>query len=589
MMKMKHIFLLMGVFLLFSIMGMSQEVNFTTSVAAKKVGVTDRFQVTYSSSKQGQFIAPKYKNFKQVGGVSRGSNSSVNIVNGQMTQTQTFQYTLVLQPIKTGVFEVEGAKIKVEKATYESKSVEVEVVEESQARQRRRSSFDPFGIMDEMMRGMPQSRPRQIEITDKDLFAKISVSKGNVMKGEGFLVTYKVYARDFNFGIENYDFPTQEDFWTENIKTPEQIKPTNEILDGVRYQVYTLKKELLFPQKSGELKLNSFGIKARIQTSPFSSPLTKEVKSNAPVIKVNPLPKNAPSSFVNQVGSYSMDVKMASDSFVVNEPIDYTIHISGKGNLKQLSQLEIDFPKELEVYDPEIDNKLSVSESGVKGSKSFNYLLIPRKSGKFSLPEVSFTYFDLESKSYKTILHPAQGIVVTNPDGSAEMVDDSSETEEEKQSDTNTISLDLNSLWIGLATLGVLGLGIVLFLFISKRKGKEETEEERRKNARKKLSEKLSIAKSHLEKNEVSQFYNEILVGLNKYVNEKLGIETSKMTKQTIRETLGIKGVGKETTDLFVEVLEQCEMAKYAPLSNQNNEEIYEKSLDVIEEIESQI
>ena len=589
MMKMKHIFLLMGVFLLFSIMGMSQEVNFTTSVAAKKVGVTDRFQVTYSSSKQGQFIAPKYKNFKQVGGVSRGSNSSVNIVNGQMTQTQTFQYTLVLQPIKTGVFEVEGAKIKVEKATYESKSVEVEVVEESQARQRRRSSFDPFGIMDEMMRGMPQSRPRQIEITDKDLFAKISVSKGNVMKGEGFLVTYKVYARDFNFGIENYDFPTQEDFWTENIKTPEQIKPTNEILDGVRYQVYTLKKELLFPQKSGELKLNSFGIKARIQTSPFSSPLTKEVKSNAPVIKVNPLPKNAPSSFVNQVGSYSMDVKMASDSFVVNEPIDYTIHISGKGNLKQLSQLEIDFPKELEVYDPEIDNKLSVSESGVKGSKSFNYLLIPRKSGKFSLPEVSFTYFDLESKSYKTILHPAQEIVVTNPDGSAEMVDDSSETEEEKQSDTNTISLDLNSLWIGLATLGVLGLGIVLFLFISKRKGKEETEEERRKNARKKLSEKLSIAKSHLEKNEVSQFYNEILVGLNKYVNEKLGIETSKMTKQTIHETLGIKGVGKETTDSFIEVLEQSEMAKYAPLSNQNNEEIYEKSLDVIEEIESQI
>ncbi|MEN8786672.1 MAG: BatD family protein [Flavobacteriales bacterium] len=586
---MKHIFLLMGVFLLFSIMGMSQEVNFTTSVAAKKVGVTDRFQVTYSSSKQGQFIAPKYKNFKQVGGVSRGSNSSVNIVNGQMTQTQTFQYTLVLQPIKTGVFEVEGAKIKVEKATYESKSVEVEVVEESQARQRRRSSFDPFGMMDEMMRGMPQSRPRQIEITDKDLFAKISVSKGNVMKGEGFLVTYKVYARDFNFGIENYDFPTQEDFWTENIKTPEQIKPTNEILDGVRYQVYTLKKELLFPQKSGELKLNSFGIKARIQTSPFSSPLTKEVKSNAPVIKVNPLPKNAPSSFVNQIGSYSMDVKMASDSFVVNEPIDYTIHISGKGNLKQLSQLEIDFPKELEVYDPEIDNKLSVSESGVKGSKSFNYLLIPRKSGKFSLPEVSFTYFDLESKSYKTILHPAQEIVVTNPDGSAEMVDDSSETEEDKQSDANTISLDLNSLWIGLATLGVLGLGIVLFLFISKRKGKEETEEVRRKNARKKLSEKLSIAKSHLEKNEVSQFYNEILVGLNKYVNEKLGIETSKMTKQTIRQTLSSKGVGKETTDSFVEVLEQSEMAKYAPLSNQNNEEIYEKSLDVIEEIESQI
>ncbi len=585
--SMKNSLILIGISLLLSVVGMTQEVSFTTTVGAKKVGLTDVFEVTYTSNKPGTFSPPKFKNFKPVSNVSQGKSSQVDLNSG--TILVNYSFTIRLQAKKTGKFKVEGAKMRVGKATYESQSVEVEVVEESQVRQRRRSSFDPFGMMDDMMRGMPQARPRQIEITDKDLYARISVAKSNVFKSEGFLVTYKVFARDFNFGIEKYDFPTQENFWTENIKTPDQIKPKNEIIDGVRYQVYTLKKELLFPQKSGDLKLNPFGITARIQTSPFSSPLSKEITSNAPTIRVKALPSNAPASFVNQVGEYAMEVKMASDTFLINEPIDYTIHISGKGNLKQLSELDIDFPDELEVYDPEIDNKISVSEGGVRGKKSFNYLMIPRKSGKFTLPEVSFTYFDLDAKRYKTLTHPTQEIIISNPDGSEEVPENPQEDPKKNESEEITIALDLNYIWIGLGALGAIGLAIGLFLFITKRLRKEETEEERRKNARKKLAQKLSVAKLHLDNKEISEFYNETLVGLNNYVNEKLGIETAQMTKQTIVATLDEKGVKPETSSSFLQVLEQCEMAKYAPLSQGNNQEIYEKSLDVIEEIESQL
>ena len=577
---------------LISFTGIAQNVKFTTQVSARKVGVSDRFQVTYSSNKRGSFITPKFKHFKQLSAVGTGSSSNVNLNTGETKVTYT--YTIVLQPKDIGTFKVEGAKIKIGNATYESKPVSVEVVKESQARQRR--SQDPFDMMrqmqkemDDMMRGFPRTQRQPVEITDKDFFARISVSKNKVKKGEGLLLSYKIYARNFNFGLEKYDFPTQQNFWSENIKIPENIKPTSEIIKGIQYQVYTLKKEYVFPQKSGELTLNPFGITARIQTSPFSPAISKELKSNSPIITVESLPKNAPLSFVNQVGNYKLNVGLANDSLQINEPIDFTIQISGKGNLKQMNEISLEFPEAFEVYDPEVKNNISVSESGVKGKKKFNYLLIPRKSGSFVIPEVEFTYFDLETNSYKTISSPTRKVIVTNPDGVLEETTSDKDFTDNNQSKGNTVSLNLSYIWYVLGFLGIIGLVYLLFMFITKRKNKEETEEDRRKNARKKLAKKLAKAKSHLDTQNVSEFYNEILIGLNKYINEKLGIETAEMTKRTIRESLIEKGVEDSTINSFIGVLEKCEMAKYAPLSPQNNDIIYEKSIDVIEEIENQM
>lgn len=576
--------LIVSLLFLFGLIGYGQEVSFTTSVSAKKIGVTDRFQVTYSCNKQGSFITPRFNHFTQLGGVSQGSNSSVNIINGQVTQKVTYSYSIILQPKKTGVFNVEGAKIKVGNTTYESKSVEVEVVKESQARQRNRprSIFDQ---MDDMMRGFPQAQRQPVDVSDQDFFGRISVSKGKVKQNQGFLITYKIYARNFNFGLEKYDFPTQHDFWSEGIKMPNDIKPTNEKVNGVNYQVYTLKKELLFAQKSGMLKLNPFSVTARIQTSPFSPAITKKIVSNSPSIEVASLPQNPPESFTNQVGEYTLKTTFNRDSAQINEPIDFKITISGKGNLKQLNPLELTFPADLEVYDPEVKNKISVSEGGVKGSKIFNYLIIPRESGKYQLPKVEFSYFDVSSNTYKTLSAEDYEIVVTNEDGSIskpQKEEDSSEFAEKVEKENS----GFNWMWL-LIPLGVIG-GVGLW-FILIGKSKEETEEERKKNARKKLAQKLAIAKSHLDENEISQFYDEILIGLNNYVNQKLGIQTADMTKESIDQTLNKKGVNAETISLFIKVLEQCEMAKYAPLSAQNNEEIYEHSLTVIEEIEGQI
>jgi len=580
-----------GVCWMLTLLSFGQDVSFTTSVSAKKVGVEDVFEVTYSANKPGSFVAPKYRNFKQVGRVSEREERNVNLSTGKIIQK--YSYSIALQPKKIGVFEVEGAKFKVGKATYESRPVEVEVVKESQVQQRRRRStmFDPFGMMDEMMQGFPRSQPRQIELTEKDFFAKISVSKSQVMKGEGFVASYKIYARNFNFGLENYDFPTQKGFWTESIEIPKEIKPTVEVIDGIQYQVYTMKKEMLFPQQSGELILNPFKLTARIQTSPFSNPLSKSITSNSPRIQVKKLPANPPLSFVNQVGNYSMEVSLSSDSVGINEPIEMTIEVSGKGNLKQLTELPLTFDDKLEVYDPEVDVKLSVSEAGVKGSKTFTYLIIPRNSGVYELPSVDFSFFDLSTKSYQTIHWESRSVQVVDENGN--VVKTTTDTNQLLKVPNNqevpVIKLKTSTLFITLFSLLGVAILVALVWIIAKRRRKEETEEERKRKARKKLIEKLDIAKNHLEQGDISKFYHETLIGLSHYVNQKLSIETSQMTKESIRSTLFNKGVSEDSIQSFIEVLQECEMAKYASLSNQNNWAIYERSLEVIEELESQL
>ena len=333
--------------------------------------------------------------------------------------------------------------------------------------------------------------------------------------------------------------------------------------------------------------MNPFNLTARIQTSPFSPPISKTIISNAPTINVKSLPVIAPVSFINQVGDLDMEVSFKADSMIVDQPIDLKITVSGNGNLKQLSELQLNFPKEFEVYDPETKNNIRISENGISGSKTYNYLLIPRKAGVFKIKPIAFSYFDLKSKSYKTITSDAFTVNAYNEDGT---IDET--VIEQTEELTDKIDKEVKKgeyTWLYILIPSLLVGGIALYYLIFLIKNKEETEEERRKNARKKLALKMAVAKQHLDNNNIAGFYDETLIGLNKYVNEKLQIETAKMTKESISETLTNKGVGGKTTKSFITVLEQCEMAKYAPLSPQNNLEIYEKSVDVIEEIEGVI
>ncbi len=556
--------------------GLAQDVTFSTNIAAKKVGLSDRFEVTYSSNKQGEFILPEYKNFNRVGGIATGYSSNTDLNSG--VTRKTFDYTVTLQPKKIGTFTVEGAKIKVGKGTYQSKAAKIEVVKESQVKNRRQSLIDQF-----LGGGRPDQRQEQVEITNQDIFVTLEAVNPNVYRNQPVLVEYKLYVNKYKCQLEGVEIPTYSNFLSDEIAFT-QKSPEKKTINDKEYEVHTLKKVLLTPQKTGKLGVEAYKVQARVHTGGFMG-TSVIMESNSLEINVKELPKPMPANFSNQVGSYAIQVVPMVTRIEKDNPIQFKLEVIGEGNIKQLVAPEFSFPEGFESYDPEIATQYAPTDSSFAGKVTFSYLLIPRELGQFTIPKQEFTYFDVATESYKSVFTKEVKFTVANGSGSASdfATEDTEQlTPEQDESQSNSW------VWITIIPLSILAF-VGAFLLISKKNSKEkveETEEERRKNARNKLAKKLAIAKSHLDRNNVSEFYNEILIGINKYVNEKLEIETAQMNKITIRETLNSKGVEEKTVDSFVNVLEQCEMAKYAPLSNQNNLEIYEKSLDVIEEIE---
>ena len=565
-------------FIVLSNIGLSQDVTFSTNVAAKKVGVTERFDVTYSSNKQGIFILPEYKNFNRVSGVATGYSSNTDLNTG--VTRKTFNYTVTLQPKITGTFKVEGAKIKVGKGTYQFNAAKIEVVKESQVKNRRQSLVDQF-----LGGGRPDQRQEQVEITNQDIFVTLEAVNPNVYRNQPVLVEYKLYVNKYKCQLEGVEIPTYSNFLSDEI-TFKQKSPGKKQINGKEYEVHTLKKVLLTPQEIGKLSVEAYKVQARVHTGGFMG-TSVIMESNSLEISVKELPKPMPDNFSNQVGSYSIQIAPMVTKIEKDNPVQFKLTVIGEGNIKQLVAPEFLFPEGFESYDPEIATQYAPTDSSFAGKVTFSYLLIPRELGVFTIPKKEFTYFDVATESYKSIFSKEIKFTVVNGSGSAGdfATEDTEIAPEQEESQSGSW------FWITIIPLSILAL-VGAFLLFKKKNSKEkveETEEERRKNARNKLAKKLAIAKSHLDSNNVSEFYNEILIGLNKYVNEKLEIETAQMNKITVRESLYSKGVGESTVNSFVHVLEQCEMAKYAPLSNQNNQDIYEKSLFIIEEIEKQI
>ena len=576
------------------------QVDFNTKVSYSKIGIEDVFNVTYSTNKDGSFIQPTFKDFNVVSGPFQSSSSSINIVNGKMTQSMEKSFTYTLQPKQTGTFLIPGAKLKIGNATYESKSVQLTVVQGKliKQKQRRRSPFDDFDDFFGNTRQQPQ------QITDEDFFAKITFSKQNVYPGEQIVASYKIYSRNLPINsLNDYDFPTQENFWAENIELPQQLVPKTEILDGKQYQVYTLKKEVLFPQKSGALTIKPFSVTGIINRSFFSPGVKKEITSNGGTIQVKELPQPAPSSFNNQVGSYIFKGNLSKDTVKVDESIDLKLIVQGSGNLKQLSGFDVQFPSDFEAYDPQIKDNISVSGGGVSGSQTTSYLLIPRHSGKYVIDPIEFTYFNPNKKEYITLSTDRFVITVLKQDGSIDEDNNqniiSSEKNESRLSlanletsttfDNKKKAFFLSPLYY--VSIGGIILGMFAFVFVRTKisNATADTEENRKKRAKKVALQQFEQAKTALDQNQTDKFYSITLNCIYKYLENKIGIQTAELSKQAIQNQLIAKRVNKSSAKELIALIENCEMAQFAPFSVDASENTYDKCIQTIERIDQEI
>jgi hypothetical protein len=593
----------------------AEETRFTASVSSSTVGVGDQIQVTFQLEGSGKnFQAPNFADFNVLMGPSQ--STSMQWVNGAMSQS--ISYTYVIQAVKEGVFKIPAATIEAGGKKVHSNVLTISVVKGgSGAQQQQQGSGQQQG-----------GSANAVQSGGKNVFFRVSVGKSSVYRGEGVLVTYKLYTKVtlVNYGLNK--MPSLEGFFSQEIQLPQQLEFHVENVDGVQYKVADIKKLVLFPQRTGTLMLDPMEgeVVARMQVkrqqsrdpfdqffndpffnNPFFNNSVQDIpiklKSDPVKINVKELPEGAPATFNGAVGKFSMDASLDKKEIKAHDAVTLKIKIAGKGNLKLLDPPGIEFPPDFETYDPKVNANVNVTGSGVNGSKTFEYLVIPRNAGEYKFTVSSFSFFNLEKNSYETV--PGADFMLRVGKGDETTVTAVSGV---SKSDVQFLGKDIRFIKtsppafihsigplynspVFFALCGTPALLFVLLFVFRKRydemQGNVTLLKSRR--ATKVALKRLAAAKKSLAENNSDKFLDEMFQALWGFVSDRLQIPVSELSKENVTQALAEKNVSAESIAMFIQTLDACELARFAKSMAASNQEIYQKGIQVITKLEEEI
>ncbi len=590
------------------------QASFSASVSKSKVATNERFQLVFTLANGGSFKdfkAPSFSDFIIAGGPSQSNN--FQSINGQVTQSVSYSY--VLQPRNAGKFTIGSASVKVGDKTLTSQPVVVEVydkpVTNSTAPNDQNTSSGDVDINSYL---------------SQNVFIKTEVTDQEIYKGEDITVTMKVCVKR-NSSIYGYKIlqavqtPKYDGFYVNDIQLQDQ-QTTTETINGEQYDVSLVKKTILTAQKSGTLEIDPivldavFGVKVQKQKKKsgdpfqdmfddfFSDPFNsgnKEVRysiSSRPVkIKVNDLPPNPPADFNGAVGKFTMKTELNNATTKTDEPLTYRVTISGNGNLSLFEAPDLSLPPGWETYDPKMN------ESG--GSKIFEYLLIPRSPGDFTIPAHAWSYFDPAKKQYVRLSSESYNVHVDKGEGYNAATNNYGINKE----DVEMLAKDIRyinkhepsfvknaSPFFGTPAFYILFIlpvlsGAGIFIFTQrKRKLEGDVRGMKNKRANAVAKKRLSKASGFVKTNDAKSFYNETIRAFWGYLGDKLSIEQSELSKETIHGHLVSKAVQAATIHEVVEILNTCELALFAPnMVNSSLQQIYDQATSLIEKLENEI
>ena len=398
--KYNPVILLIAILVSLAFNASAQSVEFIAS-APRVVEMGEQFRLSYALNAKGSDLKePEFENFRVLSGPNVSSSSSVQIINGKMNQSVSYTYTFIMMAVSEGTFTIAPATVNVKGKSYKSNSFSIEVVKGNQP-----SQPGTTGSI---------NNTNKPATGNQKLFVTIETNKNSLYQGENLVAEIKLYTQQSLAGFEEVKFPPFTGFWSQDIETPQQIQLHRENVNGQIYEVGLIKKVLLFPQRSGQIEIDPFEITVVVQervrsNNPFDDffggsyrrvPL--KAISKPVSITVKSLPGNKPDNFTGAVGSYTMAASVDKTKVKANEPVNLKVKISGTGNLKLIKPVNVDFPPDIDVYDPKTTLNTKVTTQGESGSVSFDYLFIPRYSGTYRIAPISFSFFDSESKTYKT-------------------------------------------------------------------------------------------------------------------------------------------------------------------------------------------
>lgn len=598
----------------------ANEVSFTAS-APNAVVVGDQFRLSYTvtTDKVKDFRAPgKITGFDILMGPSRSQQSSTQIINGKTTSSKSVTFTYILMANAEGAYSIPAATIVADGEQMISNAVDIKVLPKDQAGSTGSSSSSGSSGQSNSSRSQ-SGGDSNAAISDKDLFITATATKTNIHEQEAFLLTYKIYTTVDLRNFDSVKLPDFKGFLSQEVETNRNIKFDLEHYNGRNYHVGIYRQFVLFPQQAGDLTIEPARFDASIARAvrtvdPFDAffnggsnyvEVKKTLHTPKINIKVNALPAGKPASFGGGVGDFSVSSTISSQEIKTNDAITIKLIISGTGNLKLTSNPKIEFPSDFEVYDPKVDNKVRLTKDGNIGNKVIEYLAIARHPGTYKIPGATFSYFDLKTKSYKTLKTEDYEIKVEKGEGNADQVVANFTHKEELKVlgedirfiKRNEVNLQPKGrFFYGSFTYWlfyIIPLILFALFFVVHRKQALEnanTAKVRTKKANKVATKRLKLAGKLLAENQKEMFYDEVLKALWGYISDKLNIPVSKLAKDNIEEKLVKHGVSEELIKEFLNALNECEFARFAPGDeHQAMDKVYSAALDVISKIENSI
>lgn len=585
---------LVSIFILFILMGIGvqAQVSFVVKASKKTLGINERLRIDFEMNEDGDnFVPPSFKGFNVVGGPNQSISNSW--INGKRSYSKTYSYFLA--PKSQGTFSINQATIEIDDQIYKTTPLKI-IITEAVSKPKDGNSAD--------------------YVASENVHLIAEVSKSNPFLNEAITIVYKLYVSNdvsITRSWQELDTPKFQDFWSQYIeeKGEQQIYETT--YEGKPYRYVILRKAVLYPQKTGELTIEPLTLDVPIDVQGNTRDIfgrrrmtrvNRTISAGKRIINVKPLPtKGRPDDFSGAVGNFNFSVSVNKTMLDANEALELKIRTKGIGNLKLFNLPSLTLPSSLEVYEPVRDNKVAINIKGMNGFISDTYTIIPQYKGSYPIRPISFSYFDVTSSKYKTIISDEIVVKVQNgplPNQLTE-VNKSLSTENDlpltnnqfKYIKTSTKFISMNDLvffktfkfWC-LLSIPFVFIPIIILIGNTRRKRLNDIEGRRYRIATRLAKKYLSEAKNNIGKQEL--FYDSLERALHNYLKAKLAIVTSEFSKEKIIELLTDRKVEKNVVSDFEGLLKSCEFARYTPTSNVAIQQDYNKAVKVISRIDKQ-
>ncbi len=567
-------------FLAFSSFVLSAQVNFEATVSKSKLALNERLRIDFVMNQNGDnFSPPEFENFQIIGGPNQSIKTSY--VNGERKFSKTYSY--FLKPLKKGKLKINQASIEIDGEIY--KSLQIEVLITDSVKQ-------------------PSDSVTQY-YNDDDIELRALISKGSPYLNEPITVVYKLYYKaPINISdARETETPKFKDFWSQIIKIP-QLNVKREIYKGQNYNVVEWRKVVLYPQKVGELEISPLSLNLVLDVptdkrdffgNVIYDQTSQMISTGMRRIIVKDLPQlGKPDSFSGAVGNFEFDVILNKNSLRATESFQAELKVKGNGNLKLFDLPDILVPNSMELFEPEREELISTNLSGMSGSVSKFFTIIPRFQGNFPIEEVEFSYFDPNTEKYKVVKSPRLtidvydgpviGNTITNDNSNIITSNDSFRFIKLKgnlREVNNDVFFQSQFFYAIVTTPFILLLSFLLFT--TYKRNKKESSSELIRIEERKINKMIDSAKKSI--GDKILFYDKIEKAIIKSLMVKFSIRMDSLNKEKIQQIGHEKGLSKDDVLLIIKLIENCEKARYS----RSSDSIMNKDLEIAKKVISSI